>query len=60
MKDEQLAKRRALVRHLLRLTAGTPNALSLYERQLLLHYVAGTLSIDQVLALIEEAQHSQA
>lgn len=57
MKDEQLAKRRALVRHVLRMTAGTPDALSAYERQLLPYYVAGTLSIDQVLALIEEARH---
>lgn len=47
--------RRRLVQAALRLTEGTPMAAGPYERQLLERYVAGQLSIEEVVTLVEAA-----
>lgn len=47
------ASRRRLVAAALTLTEGTPLAPKRYERQLLAHYEAGTLTLDEVIALLD-------
>jgi hypothetical protein len=52
MSDEQRIKRRQVVRGAILLTQNTPLAPSLPERHLLAQFVRGSLTIDQVLALV--------
>jgi hypothetical protein len=54
MEKEQHSRRRNAVKGALFMTADTPLAPTLYERQLLAKYVRGVLSLEQVLALLEQ------
>ena len=60
MNDEQRSRRRELVGWAIRLTMNTALAPSWYERQLLAKFVQGGLTIDQVLAILANAESTQA
>ena len=47
------ARRRYVVRGCLRLTRGTALAADFYETRLLVHYIQGKLTIDQVCSLVD-------
>jgi hypothetical protein len=56
MNDIERGQRRKLVRQAMWITRDTPLAPSWHERQLLAKYVQGALTIEQVIALVEEEQ----
>jgi hypothetical protein len=60
MSDKQRIERRRLVAWALRMTQNTPIAASWHERKLLANFVQGSLTINQVIALLENVKAAQA
>jgi hypothetical protein len=60
MSNAQHIERRRLVGWAMRMTQNTPIAASWHERKLLAKFVQGSLTIDQVIALLENVKAVQA